>query len=285
MAVKVFTDSACDLDQAVCDELGIGVVPLSVRFGSEELTDRVDLTPQSFYEKMASTPTLPETAAPSPGAFEQAFRGALDGGADGVVCIDLAGGLSATIQSARNAAKAIGDDRIRIVDSHSVSWGLGSVVVACAREARDGASLDEVVALAENMIPRTRVFATLDTLDNLKKGGRIGGAQALLGTLLSVKPMIEVGDEVHEAGKPRTRGKALRQLADKVRAAGPIENLNVMHGMAPDVQEMVALLADIVPEQEIGVQLIGATIGVHGGPRVMGVAFQVVETGGSAIPS
>ena len=285
MAVKVFTDSACDLDQAVCDELDIGVVPLSVRFGSEELTDRVDLTPQAFYEKMAATPTLPETAAPSPGAFEQAFRGALDAGADGVVCIDLAGGLSATIQSARNAAKAIGDDRIRIVDSHSVSWGLGSVVVACARKAKDGASLDEVVALAENMVPRTRVFATLDTLDNLKKGGRIGGAQALLGTLLSVKPMIEVGDQVHEAGKPRTRAKALRQLAEKVRDAGAIENLSVMHGLAPDVDEMVALLAEIVPKDDIDVHLIGATIGVHGGPRVMGVAFQVVETGGTALPS
>ena len=285
MAVKVFTDSACDLDQAVCDELDIGVVPLSVRFGDEELTDRVDLTPHAFYEKMASTPTLPETAAPSPGAFEQAFRAALDGGADGVVCIDLAGGLSATIQSARNAAKAIGDDRIRVVDSHSVSWGLGSVVVACARKAKAGASLDEVVALAENMIPRTRVYATLDTLDNLKKGGRIGGAQALLGNLLSIKPMIEVGDEVHEAGKPRTRGKALRQLAEKVRDAGPLENLSVMHGLAPDVDELVALLADIVPKDEIGVQLIGATIGVHGGPRVMGVAFQVVETGGASMPS
>jgi DegV family protein with EDD domain len=275
MAVKVFTDSACDLAEAVCADLDIGVVPLSVRFGNEELTDRVDLSPEAFYEKMASTPTLPETAAPSPGAFEQAFRGALEGGADGVVCINLAGGLSATIQSAQNAAKAIGDERIRIVDSHSVSWGLGSVVVACAEKAKAGGSLEEVVALAEDMIPRTRVFATLDTLDNLKNGGRIGGAQALLGTLLSVKPMIEVGDQVHEAGKPRTRGKALRQLAEKVRDAGKVENLSVMHGLAPDVDEFVALLAGIVPEQEIGVQLIGATIGVHGGPRVMGVAFQV----------
>ena len=285
MPVKVFTDSACDLEQAVCDELDITVVPLSVRFGSEELTDRVDLSPQAFYDKMATTPTLPETAAPSPGAFEQAFRAALDGGADGVVCITLAGGLSATIQSAQNAARAIGDDRIHIVDSHSVSWGLGSVVVAAARKAKEGASAAEVVALAENMIPRTRVFATLDTLDNLKKGGRIGGAQALLGTLLSVKPMIEVGDQVHEAGKPRTRGKALRQLADKVREVGAVENLCVMHGHAPDVDEMVTLLSEIVPKDQIGVQLIGATIGVHGGPRVMGVAFQVVETGGTATPS
>jgi len=120
MPVKVFTDSACDLEQAVCDELDITVVPLSVRFGNEELTDRVDLTPQAFYEKMAATPTLPETAAPAPGAFEQAFREALDGGADGVVCINLAGGLSATIASAQNAARAIGDDRVQVVDSHSV---------------------------------------------------------------------------------------------------------------------------------------------------------------------
>jgi DegV family protein with EDD domain len=276
MPVKVVTDSACDLDDTLVAELGITVVPLSIRFGDEEYVDRVNLSPQQFYDRMATSSTLPETAAPSPGAFEQAFREALDGGADGVVCVNLSGGLSATIESARNAARAMPDAPIRIVDSLSVTSGLGSQVAAAARAAREGASLDAVERLVEDMVPRTRVFGTLDTLDNLKKGGRVGGAQALLGTLLSIKPMIEIREGVvEEAGKPRTRAKAIRQLVDKVREAGPIENVHVMSGLAPDVDQLVALVAEIVPRDEITVGTIGATIGTHGGPRVLGVTFQV----------
>lgn len=282
MPVKVVTDSAADLEDDVAAELGITVVPLSIRFGDEEFIDRVTLSPQQFYDKMAASPTLPETAAPSPGAFEQAFRAALDGGATGIVCVNLSGALSATIQSAQNAARAIaessgGEAPIRIVDSRSVTGGLGSQVVAAARAARDGRSLDEVAALVEDMVGRTRVFGALDTLDNLKKGGRIGNAQAILGSLLSIKPLIEIRDGVvHEAGKPRTRGKALRQLVDKLREAGEVENVNVLHGLAPDVDELIAMVAEVVPRDQITVGIIGATIGTHGGPRVAGVTWQVV---------
>ena len=276
MPISVVTDSACDLDDAVVADLGITVVPLSIRFGSDEYTDRVDLSPQQFYDTMAASSALPETAAPSPGAFEQAFRAALDGGADGVLCINLSGELSATIQSARNAAKAMGDAPIRIVDSLSVTGGLGSMVAAAARAGRDGGSLDDVTAMVEAMVPRTRVFGALDTLDNLKKGGRIGGAQAFLGSLLSIKPLIEIREGVvHEAGKPRTRGKALKALVDKVREAGEVENVYVLHGMAPDAAELLDLVAEVVPRDQITTGIIGATIGTHGGPRVAGITFQV----------
>jgi DegV family protein with EDD domain len=276
MPVAVVTDSACDLDDAVVAELGITVVPLSIRFGSEEYVDRVNLSPKEFYDKMATSATLPETAAPAPGAFEQAFRAALDGGADGVLCINLSGELSATIQSARNAAHAMEGAPIRIVDSLSVTGGLGSQVTAAARAARDGTSLDGLARLVEDMVPRTRVYGALDTLDNLKKGGRIGAAQALLGSMLSIKPLIEIRDGVvHEAGKPRTRKKALQALVDKVREAGEIENVNVLHGFAPDGEELVSMVAQVVPRDQITVGVIGATIGTHGGPRVAGVTFQV----------
>jgi len=276
--VKVVTDSACDLDDKVVAELGITIVPLSIRFGSEEYVDRVNLSPQQFYEKMAAASDLPETAAPSPGAFEQAFRAALDGGADGVVCVNLSGALSATIQSAQNAARSMPDAPIRIVDSRSVTGGLGSQVAAAARAARDGGSLDDIAAMVEGMVPRTRVFGALDTLDNLKKGGRIGGAQAFLGSLLSIKPLIEIRDGVvHEAGKPRTRGKAIRQLVDRVREAGEVENVYVLHGMAPDADELIDLVSEVVPRDQITTGIIGATIGTHGGPRVAGVTFQVKE--------
>jgi DegV family protein with EDD domain len=157
-----------------------------------------------------------------------------------------------------------------------VTGGLGSQVVAAARAARDGASADDVAALVRDMVGRTRVYGALDTLDNLKKGGRIGGAQALLGSLLAIKPLIEIRDgAVHEAGKPRTRAKALRQLVDKLREAGSVENVNVLHGLAPDVEELLALVGEVVPRDQVTVGIIGATIGTHGGPRVVGVTWQV----------
>jgi DegV family protein with EDD domain len=276
MAVRIVTDSAADLPDELATELSIGVVPLSIRFGDVELVDRVDLTPAQFYERMAAEPKLPETAAPSPGAFEKTFRAALDDGCDAIVCIDISSDLSGTMQSAMAAARSIDGADIRVLDSRSVTWGLGSQVVAAARAAADGADADAVKALVDSMIPRTRVYGTLDTLDNLRRGGRIGNAQALLGSLLSIKPLIDLSSGItEEAGKVRTRSKALRSLVDKVDRAGAIENLAVMHGCAPDVEELLDLLAASRPRESIHVGQIGATVGVHGGPRVMGVTFQV----------
>lgn len=280
MPVRVVTDSACDLTPEEAAEFDVEVVPLTIRFGDEEFVDRRDLTPKQFYAKMASSDVLPETAAPSPGQFQEAFRSALDAGAEGVLCLTISSGLSATIQSAENAARSLDGAPVRVVDSRSITWGLGSQVVAAARAASDGASLDEVVAVVEDLIPRTRIYGALDTLDNLRKGGRIGGAQAMLGSLLSVKPLIDISTGVvEEAGKPRTRAKALQALADKVAAQAPVENLSVMHGDAPDeIERMLDLLAPTVARDDIHVGEIGATIGTHGGPRIMGVTFQVART-------
>jgi fatty acid-binding protein DegV len=260
MAVRVVTDSAADLDAEQAASLGVRVVPLTIRFGSEEYVDRQDLSPAEFYAKLAASSTLPETAAPSPGAFDATFRSLFDEGADAIVCINLSSALSATMQSAQNAARNLEGRDIRIIDSRNATSGVGSQVVAAATAANAGASVDEIV----------------DTLENLKKGGRIGNAQAMVGTLLSIKPMITVVDGVvEEAGKARTRSKALKALADKVLEAGEIENLSVMHGLAPDLDDFLALLAPKYPRESIYIGEIGATIGVHAGPRVMGVTFQV----------
>jgi DegV family protein with EDD domain len=277
MAVRVVTDSAADLTDELAAELRVAVVPLTIRFGSEEFVDRQDLTPAEFYARCAASPVLPETAAPSPGAFEAAFRAAFDEGADAVVCINISSGLSATMASAQNAARALEGKDVRVLDSRSVTWGLGSQVVAAARAAADGASADDIVALVEDMVGRTRVYGTLDTFENLKKGGRVGGAQAMIGSLLQIKPVISVEGVVEEAGKPRTRSKALKVLVDKVREAGSVENVGVMHGSAPDFEEFLTLMSEVVPRDQIHVGEIGATIGVHGGPRVMGVTFQVAH--------
>lgn len=273
MAVRIVTDSSCDLTQAEADDLGITIVPLTIRFGHDEFVDRVELSASDFYSRMASSDVLPETAAPAPGAFETAFRSLLDDGADGVVCINLSSGLSATFQSARTAASSMEGAPISTIDSRSITAGLGTQVLAAATAARDGASLTEVVDLVEAMVPRTRVFGVLDTLENLKKGGRIGGAKALLGSMLSVKPAIDISSgEVEEAGKPRTRKKSLQWLADKVLEADA-EQLAIMHGDAPDIDDFLALISHRFDRSQIRVGQIGAVIGAHGGPRVIGACF------------
>jgi DegV family protein with EDD domain len=278
--VRVVTDSASDLDAAEADQLGIEVVPLSIRFGAEEFTDRQDLSVAQFYEKMDELDILPETAAPSPGAFEQAFRKVVDEGADEVVCINLSAALSATGQAAQAAAAAVQPDiKVRCIDSASITAGLGTMVLAAAEAARAGASGDEIVELVENLKPRTRVFGVLDTLDNLKKGGRIGGAQAMLGTMLSIKPCVDLSTgEVVEAGKQRTRKKAVGWLHSVVAEAGSIEKLAVIHGHAPDVDGFVDSISDLIPREDIRVAELGAVIGTHGGPRVLGVCFLTIET-------
>ena len=282
MTIKIVTDSSCDLPPALEAQHGIAIVPLSIRFGDQEFVDRRDLTPKEFWSRCAASPVLPETAAPSPGAFEEAFRAAVAGGAEGIVCINLSADLSATFQAAELAAKAVADDvPIRVIDSRTLTMGLGNLCLSAARVAEAGGTLDEVVADVERRIPLTRTYAALDTLENLKKGGRIGGAQAMLGSMLSIKPIIDItGGKVEQEAKQRTRSKSLRYLAEKVAAfAGSpgIENLAVMHGDAPDVEEMLDLLAAHFPREQIVVGDLGAVIGAHGGPRTMGVTFQLTS--------
>lgn len=274
MPVKIVTDSAADLSPELVAAHDIRVVPLTIRFGDDEYVDGVDLTPQAFYDKMAELDILPATAAPSPGAFEQAFR---DAGANGdpVVCINLSSQLSATMQSAQTAAKALdGEIDVRVVDSKSITAGLGLQVLAAAEAAANGASVDEVVAVVEDLRGRTKVFGALDTLENLKKGGRIGGAQAMIGSILSIKPIIDISTGVvTEAGKQRTRKKAMAWLRDTLFEQPDVGNVAVCHGCSDDVDELVDLLASRYGADKITVWTIGPVIGTHGGPRVVGLVW------------
>ena len=273
--VHIVTDSSCDLTEIETTTNSIGVVPLSIRFGDEEFIDREELSADAFYAKMASTGLLPETAAPSPGRFEQAFRGAAAVGASAVVCINLSGELSATVQSARNAATAVaGDIDVRVIDCRSLTGGLGTMVLEAAAAARNGADVDAVVALVESMIPRTEIYGGLDTLENLKKGGRIGSAKALLGSMLSVKPIIRITDgAVEEAGKQRTRKRALEWMRDQLFAEGTVEKLSILHGQAPDIDVFLDMISERYPREQIRLGTIGAVIGTHGGPGVIGMCY------------
>jgi DegV family protein with EDD domain len=268
MSVRIVTDSGCDLSPEVSAALGIVVVPLSIRFGATEYTDRVDLSPEKFYEEMAGRDELPETAAPSPGAFAQAYQSLLDDGATTIVCIMLSEALSATAQAARTAATTIESADIRIVDSASATVGQGTLVLRAAEAARDGASAEDIIASTNEMSARTHVLGVLDTLDNLKKGGRIGNAQAMIGSLLSIKPCIDLSTgSVEEAGRQRTRKKALAWLAGELPANAT--NVAIGHGLAPDIDKFVSMINLEVDR----ISLIGPVVGTHGGPRVIGLSY------------
>jgi DegV family protein with EDD domain len=279
VGVRVVTDSACDLPDDLVAKLDIEVVPLTIRFGSDELVDRRELSTDDFWRRLAESQVLPETSAPSAGAFEEVFRALAGGGADGIVCINLSSKLSATMQAAQVAAKAVHDVcPVEVVDSLHVSMGLGNLCLTAARRAAQGDSLASIVATVLDQRERTKLYGTLDTLEFLKKGGRVGNARALLGAMLAIKPVVEVRDGVvEEAGKVRTRSKALRLLVDKVKE-GPVENLAVLHGNAPDLDELLDMLDPLVGQDEIVVGQIGPVIGTHAGPRVIGVTFQTATT-------
>jgi DegV family protein with EDD domain len=279
-SVHVVTDSSCDLPENIARDLDITIVPLTIRFGDEEFVDREELSTAEFWSRCVNSDRLPETAAPAPGQFEQAYRAAAAKGATAVIVVSLSSALSATMQSAQLAARTITADEtvdldVRVIDSRTLTMGLGTIVLACARAARDGAGIDDVEALADDLVARTRVFGALDTLENLKKGGRIGNAKALLATALSIKPIIEVtGGVVEQAGKQRTRSKALAHLVDKITSfEGQIENLAVLHADCSDVDLFVEMLRPVY-DGEIVVGEIGPVIGTHGGRGTIGVAFQ-----------
>lgn len=270
MSVRIVTDSACDLSPEVADALGIAVVPLSIRFGATEYTDRVDLSPEKFYDEMSQRDELPETAAPSPGAFAEAYQSLLDDGATSILSINLSEALSATAQAARTAATIVEGADIRIIDSTSVTVGQGMIVRRAAEAARDGGTVDEIVASTTDLAARTHVFGVLDTLDNLKKGGRIGNAQAMIGSLLSIKPCIDISTgAVEEAGRQRTRKKALAWLASTLPANA--KNVSIGHGLAPDIDAFV----NMIDAEVDSVSLIGPVVGTHGGPRVVGLSYTV----------
>lgn len=279
-AIRIVTDSACDLPDATAAKHHIDVVPLTIRFGDTEYVDRHDLSVKEFWLKTKGSKTLPETAAPSPGAFEEAFRAAAAQGAPGVVCVCLSSGLSATFQSAQLAAEAVKDTiDVRVIDSLNVTIAQGLLAIAGAEAAASGKSLDEVAGVVEAKIEHMRVFAALDTLENLRKGGRIGAARAALGSMLSVKPLIKVvNGAVEEAGKQRTRGRSLDLLIElgKEHGAAQAKPLAVMHGDASDIEAFLEKLCSAFgrSRDELLVGDVGSVVGTHTGPGVIGLAWE-----------
>ena len=277
MKIQIVTDSASDLSDEEVSSLGIQIVPLSIRFGEEELIDRIELGADEFYERMNNSEDVPQTAAPSPGAFKEAFEKCFSEGAETVICINISSELSATIQAAEAGAREMSDKDIRIFDSKSVTGGLGTMVLEAAKASQNNQSADEIIDLLENLRSKTRVYAAIDTLENLKKGGRIGNAQALLGSMLSIKPLIDVSSGiVEEAGRQRTRKKSLIWLRDKLAEfENNIENLVIMHARAEDLDELLDMIEDQIDKSNMRVSALGPVVASHGGTGVIGICFTV----------
>jgi len=282
--VHIVTDSACDLTDQLVKELHVTVVPLTIRFGSEELVDRTELSPDEFWERCKGKGALPETAAPAPGAFVAAYEQAAAEGAEAVLCLTISSRLSATYTSARTAAESFSSVPVRVVDTCSVTMGQGLLVVAAAEEAAAGASLDALVSATQDRIGRSRLYGVLGGLEHLQRGGRIGGARALVGSLLNIKPVIQVKDgEVAEESKQRTRARALAYLTDKVRADAPLERIAVAEGACEDFPEVLARLDDIPTDHPLLTSALGPVVGTHAGPNTVGVAYIIpASAAGSA---
>jgi len=269
VSIRVTVDSTADVPLAQARELGITVVPLTVLFGDEAYRDGVDLDGPSFYTKLASGKVTPTTTAPAPALFEQAYRQMVADGATGVLALSLARNLSSTHDSALQAARTVSSETgvpFEVVDSHSVTGGCGLPAEIIAREAGQGASLAELRAHAESLFKRVHVVAVLETLEYLQRGGRIGRARALMGTLLNVKPLLEVKDgQVLPLENVRTRGKSLDRVAQIIAALGELEALGVIQSN-DEVGAELAQRARAFWSGPIEVFTLGPVVGTHAGP-------------------
>lgn len=276
MIVKIVTDSSADLPSNIVQELGITVVPLYVRFGEETYRDRVDISENEFYQRLQHDPIHPGTTQPSPQDFVDVYQ-KLSQDADGIVSIHISSVLSGTCNSAvqgRELARAACP--IKIIDSRTLSMALGMIVIAAAKLANMGKGLDEVVAEAKRAIATTHLLGLLDTLEYVRKGGRIGMAKALLGSILNVKPLLTLHDgETAPAGQVRSRSKGIDRLFDFVKSTTNIEELAVVYNTTPEeAQALVKRLGSIFDKKRIYLATVGPMLGVHMGPGALIVAIR-----------
>lgn len=270
--VRVVVDSACDVPESLAKKLNISIVPLRVSFGDETFTDGVELTARQFMERLTTSSDFPTTSQPPPADFEAAFRDAIESGHD-VVCVTIASKLSGTNNSARLAASVVDAERITVIDSQTVTIAAGWVAIAAARVAQTGAPKSEVAAIAEDAIDRVHLYAVLDTLEYLQKGGRMGRAAMLIGSVLNIKPIVTVREgEVVPVERVRTRKKAVARLMSLAESMAPMEGLAVLYSASRDDAERIAeQLKPLAPNGEIIFAEVGPVVGAYAGPDAIGV--------------
>ena len=279
--VAIVTDSSADLTADLVAAHGLQVVPLFVRFGDREYRVGVDLTTEAFWEELQKPGApFPSTAAPSPGTFQETFEAAFAGGAEAVVAVLIGADISATFAAATLAAQALPDREIHLVDSRSTSMSTGFAAILAAEMAAAGVPAVEIAARVRDRLPDLDLYVVIDTLEYLRRGGRISGARAAIGGVLSVKPIITVIDgHVDVLESPRTRAKARERLLQLLSAA-PVERLAIIHTPTSTPDEVAAFQAEVlaripggVDPAHVSTSLLGATTGPHLGPGLIGAAF------------
>ena len=266
----VVTDSTADLPDEWRARYGIEVVPLKVIFGNETFRDRVDMSDDEFFRRLAAATKLPTTSAPSPGEFAEVYR-RLAANHDGCISIHLGAQLSATAEAARIGAQSVEGFRVEVVDSQTVTMPIAFL----CKVAAECKTLEAAIAAVEARVPKCRVLALLDTLRYLEMGGRLNRAQAMIGTMLDLKPLLLVDGGMPKAvSRVRTRSRAASAMLEYFRGELPVEHVAVMHAQAPDEAEKVAagLRAELAG-QEIAIGKIGCVLGTHTGPKALGVVY------------
>jgi DegV family protein with EDD domain len=267
----VVTDSTADLPEAWRERYGIEVIPLKVLFGEETFRDGVDMTNEEFFRRLAASTKLPTTSAPSPGEFAELYE-RLAQGFEGCISIHIGGQLSATAEAARVGAQSVEGFKVNVIDSGSVTMPMAFLCQAAA----EGANLEEATAAVEQRIPKCRVLALLDTLRYIEMGGRVSRAQAMIGTMLDLKPLLLVanGEQVKAVDRVRTRSRAIPRMVEFLKADLPVEHVAVVHAQAPAEAERIAAdLRKQFPDLEVPIGQIGSVLGTHTGPKALGLVY------------
>jgi len=276
MTIKIVTDSSADLPAQLVQELGITVVPLYVRFGEEVYRDRVDITEDEFYQRLLHDPVHPSTIQPTPQDFTEVYQ-KLSPEADGIISIHISSKLSGTCNSALRGKEMIEKGcPIEVVDSQMTTMGLGLVAIVAATMAKAGEGLEKVVAEVKGTIPNMHLMGLLDTLKYLRLGGRIGKAEALLGSVLNVKPLLTLKDgEVVPAGQARSRTKGMERLFDFVKNTENIQDLAIVYNTTPtEAQTLAERIGSIFTKEQVKLATVGPMLGVHMGPGALVVTFR-----------
>jgi DegV family protein with EDD domain len=273
MAVRIVTDSTCDLPAETVEQYGINVVPLYINVGKQGYLDGIDISREQFYKNLPLFPEHPTTAVPSPQKFRAIYDSLADEGADEVLSIHISSSLSAVVNVASVAAKETASVPVTVFDSQQLSLGTGFMVETAARLAAAGAAANEIVAQLSEQIKRSYVFAALDTLEFLRRSGRMNGFMANLGAILQIKPILTMYAGSPSTEKVRTRDKAMRRLFEMLKEIGAVERIAIVHANALErVAELRSLAASLLPGMEIMAVDITPVIGAHIGPGAFGFA-------------
>lgn len=277
MAVKIVTDSLSDITQDIAQGLGITIVPLTVTFGRESFIDRVTITTDEFYHKLVNDPNWPTTTQPPPGDFINAYE-KLAQETNEILVVTLSNRLSGTYQSALQAKNMVSAKcRIEVIDSENVAMGLGLIVLSLAEAAQAGAGLDKLVGWTNKAINRSHLVAYFDTLKYLAKGGRIGKAQGMMGSLLSVKPLLTVKDgEMSPLTRVRSKAAGMDYLYNFAAGFSRLDKAAVEYSTTPDdADELIKRLGQLLPKEHIYKSTISPVVGTYSGPGAM--ALTVLE--------